>query len=273
MQGRGWLFGLGIAAAVATVIVGGLRSIARVTGKLVPFMALAYVLLSLLVLYLNAERLPWAINAILTEAFSPAAISGGTVAVMILGFQRAAFSNEAGIGSAAIAHAAVRTEEPATEGFVALMEPFIDTVVVCTMTALVIIITGSYQADAGMSGVDLTSAAFADVIPWFPYVLTIAVVLFAFSTMLSWSYYGLQSWMYLFGRSKVTDTVYKIIFCLFIIIGSAASLDAVIGFSDAMIFAMVVPNMIGLLFLLPDVRKELQKYVRKIRTGEIETVK
>ncbi len=158
-------------------------------------------------------------------------------------------------------------------GLDGLLAPFIEHQTRCKQTGRGTTITGNYQTDGSISGVDLTSAAFADVIPWFPYVLTIAVVLFAFSTMLSWSYYGLQSWMYLFGRSKVTDTVYKILFCLFIIVGSAASLDAVIGFSDAMIFAMVVPNMIGLLFLLPDVRKELRKYIQKIRTGEIETVK
>ncbi len=269
----GLIFGLILAVLVALVIIGGIKRIGLVTERVVPFMCGVYVLAALIIIFAHLGQVPAAFGEIFNGAFTGEGIAGGIVGVLIQGFRRAAFSNEAGVGSAAIAHSAVKTENPASEGVVALLEPFIDTVVVCTMTALVIIITGSYQADAGMSGVDLTSAAFADVIPWFPYVLTIAVVLFAFSTMLSWSYYGLQSWMYLFGRSKVTDTVYKIIFCLFIIIGSAASLDAVIGFSDAMIFAMVVPNMIGLLFLLPDVRKELQKYIRKIRTGEIETVK
>jgi len=269
----GLIFGLILAVMVALVIIGGIKRIGLVTERVVPFMCGVYVLAALVIIFAHLGQVPDAFGKIFNGAFTGQGIAGGIIGVLIQGFRRAAFSNEAGVGSAAIAHSAVKTENPASEGVVALLEPFIDTVVVCTMTALVIIITGNYQTDGSISGVDLTSAAFADVIPWFPYVLTIAVVLFAFSTMLSWSYYGLQSWMYLFGRSKVTDTVYKILFCLFIIIGSAASLDAVIGFSDAMIFAMVVPNMIGLLFLLPDVRKELRNYIHKIRTGEIDTVK
>ena len=220
---------------------------------------------------------------IFTQAFSPAAGFGGLIGVVIVGFQRAAFSNEAGAGSAAIAHSAVKTKYPASEGVVALLEPFIDTVVICTMTALVIIffngadIQGDVFAYADVQnqkvlidgvrvgGVDLTSMAFNSVIPGFSYILTIAIVLFAFSTMISWSYYGLQSWKYLFGRGKGADLTYKIIFLIFLVIGAAISLDAVIKFSDAMILALVFPNMIGLLFLFPRVKEELNKYLSAIK--------
>lgn len=209
---------------------------------------------------------------------------GGLVGVLIVGFQRAAFSNEAGAGSAAIAHSAVRTKYPASEGIVALLEPFIDTVVICTMTALVIIffnIEGNdaqskfnYSAETSsvflksngeqISGVDLTSLAFDSVIPHFSYVLTIAIVLFALSTMISWSYYGLQSWKYLFGRGKRADMAYKILFLFFVVVGAGATLDAVIKFSDAMILALVFPNMIGLFFLFPKVKQEMKRYLDAI---------
>jgi AGCS family alanine or glycine:cation symporter len=215
-------------------------------------------------------------------AFSPEAAVGGFIGVIIVGFQRAAFSNEAGAGSAAIAHSAVRTKFPASEGVVALMEPFIDTVVVCTMTALVIIFfnmdTGAFQYGVGsgsnvmltaeqieVGGVDLTSMAYDSVIPGFRYVLTIAIVLFAFSTMISWSYYGIQSWKYLFGRSRASDISYKVIFLLFVVVGAGATLDAVVKFSDAMILALVFPNMIGLILLYPRVRDELNKYLTAIK--------
>jgi len=211
---------------------------------------------------------------------------GGFLGVIIVGFQRAAFSNEAGAGSAAIAHSAVRTKFPASEGVVALLEPFIDTVVICTMTALVIIffnisgndlqsvfqygnLDGSNVILNGtqerLGGVDLTSRAFDSVLPGFSYILTLAIVLFAFSTMISWSYYGLQAWKYLFGKGKTADIAYKIIFLLFIVIGAAATLDAVIKFSDAMILALVFPNMVGLLLLFPRVREELNRYVNLIK--------
>jgi AGCS family alanine or glycine:cation symporter len=191
---------------------------------------------------------------------------------MIAGFQRAAFSNEAGVGSAAIAHSAVRTTHPASEGVVALLEPFIDTVIICTMSAVVIIITGSHNM--GLSdGVAITSNAFSSVLPGFEYILTLAVILFALSTMLSWSYYGLQAWKFLFGKSKMMDLVYKVIFCIFIIIGSSAGLGSVVGFSDAMIFAMVFPNIIGVIFLAPVITKEVAKYVNDIKSGVIKAVK
>jgi AGCS family alanine or glycine:cation symporter len=269
-QSAGVIFGIVLSALVALVIIGGIKRIGQLTEKIVPFMVGIYFFAALIILGLNFGQLGDAFGEIIAGAFNPEGIAGGILGVLIVGFQRAAFSNEAGVGSAAIAHSAVKTKYPASEGLVALLEPFIDTVVVCTMTALVIIITngdGSIMTYGVKSpdGVLATSNAFATVIPWFPYVLTLAVVLFAFSTMLSWSYYGLQSWMFLFGRSKAADYSFKILFCLFIIVGSAASLGAVIDFSDAMIFAMSVPNVIGLYFLFPTIKAELKRYLTAIK--------
>jgi AGCS family alanine or glycine:cation symporter len=258
----GWLFGLCLAAVVGFVIIGGLRSIARVTSKLVPFMALAYILFGVTIIALNAERLPWAIGAIFSEAFNPQAMSGGFVGVMILGFQRAVFSNEAGIGSAAIAHSAVRTDEPATEGYVALLEPFIDTVVICTLTALVILTTIYHPdlADAGIQGVELTSRAFASTLPWSTVPLSIIAVLFAFSTMISWSYYGLKGWTYLVGEGRNKEIIFKAVFCGFGVLGCTMQLGAVLDFSDAMVFIIAVPNIIGLYLLAPTIKQELNAY-------------
>lgn len=266
---KGAVFGTLIAIIVGMVIIGGIRSIARVTAKIVPVMCGIYVLAALLIIFRHAGQIPDAVNAILSGAFSPEAVSGGIIGVMIQGFKRAAFSNEAGIGSASIAHSAVRTDNPASEGLVSLLEPFIDTVVVCTMTALVIIITGQGGATNTAEGVTITSKAFESVISWFPIVLTAAVILFAFSTMIAWSYYGEQSWMYLFGRSQNSRLSYKILFCTFIIIGAAMTFGNVIDFSDSMIFAMCFPNVIGLYFMLPEVKQELEKYLTKIKEGEI----
>ena len=269
LHGKGWLFGLIMAILVGIVIIGGIKKIAKVTDKIVPFMVVIYVSASLFVIFANYDMIGDAFMQIFNGAFSPEGIAGGAIGVLVQGFRRAAFSNEAGVGSASIAHSAVKTKYPASEGMVALLEPFIDTVVVCTMTALVLIITGNVTAaNAGLNDAQailLTSGAFESVISWFPYVLTIAVVLFAFSTMISWSYYGFQGWAYLFGRTKKMEYVYKIIFCVFVIIGAAASLGSVIGFSDAMIFAMMVPNMIGLVLLAPKVKKELSKYFAAIK--------
>lgn len=266
----GVIFGIIMAIVVAIVIIGGIKRIGSITEKIVPFMVGIYFLAAIVILVVNYDVLGNAFVQIFDGAFNAKGISGGVLGVLIVGFQRAAFSNEAGVGSAAIAHSAVKTKYPASEGLVALLEPFIDTVVVCTMTALVIIITNGdgsimeYGVKAP-DGVLATSKAFASVIPWFPYVLTVAVVLFALSTMLSWSYYGLQSWMFLFGRSKAADYSYKILFCIFIVIGSAVSLGAVTDFSDAMIFAMAVPNIIGCVILFPKVREELAKYLKAIK--------
>ncbi|WP_334058982.1 alanine/glycine:cation symporter family protein [Polaribacter sp. P097] len=272
LAGKGWLFGLIMAVLVGIVIIGGIKKIAKVTDKIVPFMVAIYVGAALFVIFANYDMIGAAFGQIFNGAFSPEGIAGGAVGVLIQGFRRAAFSNEAGIGSASIAHSAVKTKYAASEGMVALLEPFIDTVVVCTMTALVLIITGFVDPlnppanDA--QAILLTSSAFASSISWFPYVLTVAVVLFAFSSMISWSYYGFQGWVYLFGRSKKMEYTYKVIFCIFVVIGAAASLGSVIGFSDAMVFAMMVPNMIGLIILAPKVKEELKKYMNAIKSSE-----
>ncbi len=270
LYGKGWLFGVVMAVLVGIVIIGGIKSIAKVTDKIVPFMVAIYVAASLFVIFANIGMVGDAFGQIFSGAFSPEGVAGGAIGVLVQGFRRAAFSNEAGVGSASIAHSAVKTKYAASEGMVALLEPFIDTVVVCTMTALVLIITGNVtSANAGLNDAQailLTSGAFESAISWFPYVLTVAVVLFAFSTMISWSYYGFQGWAFLFGRSKKMEYAYKLIFCVFVIIGAAASLGSVIGFSDAMIFAMMVPNMIGLVLLAPKVKKELKKYMDAIKS-------
>lgn len=267
---KGWLFGLIIAVFVGIVIIGGIKKIAKVTDKIVPFMVVIYVAASLFILIMKYDQIGNAFAQIFDGAFSAKGIAGGVVGVLVQGFKRAAFSNEAGIGSASIAHSAVKTKYAASEGLVALLEPFIDTVVVCTMTALVLIITGFVDTNnAGMNDAQailLTSSAFGSAISWFPYVLTVAVVLFAFSSMISWSYYGYQGWSYLFGRTKKMEYTYKVIFCLFVIIGAASTLNSVLGFSDAMIFAMMVPNMIGLVILAPKVKSELAKFKNAIKT-------
>ncbi len=269
LHGRGWLFGIIMAILVGIVIIGGIKKIAKVTDKIVPFMVVIYVLASLFVIVINYHLIGDAFMQIILGAFTPVGIAGGVIGVLVQGFKRAAFSNEAGIGSASIAHSAVKTKYAASEGLVALLEPFIDTVLVCTMTALVLIITGFVDPNnSGMNNAQailLTSGAFESVISWFPYVLTIAVVLFAFSSMISWSYYGFQSWSFLFGRSKKVEYSYKILFCVFVVIGSASSLNSVIDFSDAMVFAMMVPNMIGLVILAPKVKKELLKFNNAIK--------
>jgi AGCS family alanine or glycine:cation symporter len=267
----GWVYGIIVALLVGLVVIGGIQGIARVTSRVVPMMGLVYVAAGLAIILINAGQVPSALASIVSGAFSPEGIAGGAIGVLIQGFQRAAFSNEAGVGSAAIAHSAVRTDRPVTEGIVALYEPFVDTVVVCTVTALVIIITGSWNpsVDPGQ-GVALTSAAFESAIPWFPWVLTVAVMLFAFSTMISWSYYGLKAWTYLFGESVITDAVYKILFLLFIVAGSSMELGSVITFSDAMIFAMAFPNVLGMYFLMPVVKRELDAYWDDYKQGRLQ---
>jgi alanine or glycine:cation symporter, AGCS family len=265
----GAIFGLVLALLVGAVIIGGIRSIARVTDKLVPFMAVFYVLACLTVLVVNLSDVPGALWDIVSQAFSPEAGFGGIVGVLIQGFRRAAFSNEAGLGSAAIAHSAVKTEEPATEGHVAVLEPFIDTVVICTMTALAIVITGTYADDSSAPGVQTTSAAFETVVGWFPIVLAVAVILFAYSTMLAWSYYGLKAATYLFGESMLVDRTWKFIFCVFVVIGASSALDAVIGFSDSMIFLMALPNILGLYLMAGLVKREIFGYRQRLAEGEI----
>jgi len=265
---QGWIFGLVMAALVALIIVGGIKSIAKVTDKVVPLMVGVYIAAAVVVISVNIVEIPAAFGEIFMGAFSPKAIYGGLIGVLIVGFQRAAFSNEAGIGSASIAHSAAKTDEPISEGVVALLEPFIDTVIVCTITALVIIVTKEYQPGAS-EGIALTSRAFESVISWFPTVLSFAVILFALSTMISWSYYGLKAWTYLFGETKIADLSYKFMFLFFVVVGSALSLGSVFDFGDAMIFAMCFPNILGLYLLSPEIRADLKDYFRRVKSGEI----
>ena len=270
---RGWLFGSILALLTGLVIIGGIKSIARVTSKLVPFMALLYVGTALVVIGANFSAIPSAVSAIITTAFTPEGVTGGVIAVLILGFRRAAFSNEAGIGSSAIAHATVKTDEPLTQGFVAMLEPFIDTVVICTITALVIILTVYDPAmlnEGTIRGVELTSSAFASVIPWFPSVLAVVVMLFAYSTMISWSYYGLEGFVYMFGSKQRTKRIFNAVFCLFVVVGCTVQLDTVLDFSDAMIFAMALANMLALYLLGPSVKRELDIYWAKLKTSSSE---
>jgi AGCS family alanine or glycine:cation symporter len=267
---KGWLYGLVVASLVGLVIMGGIKGIARVTSKIVPFMGVMYVIAGLIIIFMHFSEIPAAFAAIWNGAFTASGISGGVIGVLFQGFKRAAFSNEAGVGSAAIAHSAVQTTRPVTEGFVALYEPFVDTIIVCTITALVIIITGTWDPSVDPSaGVQLTSDAFESTISWFPWVLTVAVVLFAFSTMISWSYYGLKAWTFLFGDNRVTDATFKLLFLSFVVVGSSMQLGSVIDFSDAMIFAMAFPNLLGCYFLLPVVKKELNEYWADLKAGRL----
>ncbi len=274
LQGYGAWFGVGMAALVGLVIIGGIKSIAKVTDKIVPFMVSVYVIFALIIIFMNFGNVGPAFAAIIDGAFSPDAMKGGIIGVLIVGFQRAAFSNEAGVGSASIAHSAAKTNEPVSEGIVALLEPFIDTVVVCTMTALVIIFTGYHEnAPADMNGTQITSAAFSQYFSWFRYVLSLAIVLFAFSTMISWSYYGLKAWAFLFGHSKAADYTYKGLFLVFTVIGAATGLGAVLDFSDMMILGMAFPNVIGLLILSNEIAKDTKSYFARLKSGEIKQYK
>ncbi|NPD45789.1 alanine:cation symporter family protein [Lentimicrobium sp. L6] len=281
LEGHGFWFGLVLALLVGMVIIGGIKSIAKVTDKIVPLMAVMYVGIALIIIFMNISHVGEAFRLIFEGAFDGDAMKGGVIGVLIVGFQRASFSNEAGAGSAAIAHSAVKTKEPITEGLVALLEPFVDTVVICTMTALVIIFTGFYTNPDNLQGTELTSQAFASVFTWFPYVLVVAIFLFAFSTMISWSYYGLKGFDYLFGglserylgSRKYSDTVYRLMFLSFIVIGASSTLGAVVDFSDMMILSMGFPNIIGLLILAPEVKKDLKDYLRRVKSGEIKAYK
>jgi len=279
LYGQGWIFGALMALVVGVVILGGIKSIAKVTDKIVPFMVGIYILGALWVILTNIGAVPTAMGRIISGAFDTDAMYGGLIGVLIQGIRRAAFSNEAGIGSASIAHSAAKTDEPVSEGIVALLEPFIDTVVICTMTALVIVITDYGQFDSvtvlgnakagSLDAIGLTSSSFEQSISWFPTVLSLAVILFALSTMISWSYYGLKAWTYLFGETKAADLSYKAVFCLFVIVGSAISAKSVFDFGDAMIFAMCFPNVLGLYFLAGEVKGDLSDYLSRVKSGEI----
>jgi len=273
LEGSGIYFGIILAILVGVVIIGGIKSIANVTDKIVPVMAILYVGFSLVIILMNFENIGVVLGEIYNGAFNAPALKGGVIGVLILGFRRAAFSNEAGVGSASIAHSASKTNEPVSEGVVALLEPFVDTVLVCTMTALVLVFTGFSEGHTDLDGAELTSAAFASVFPWFKFILVIAIFLFAFSTMISWSYYGLKAWSYLLGDSKMMGNLYKIIFCVFVVIGSSAGLGAVLDFSDLMILGMAFPNIIGLLIMSNEVKIDMISYFDRVKSGAIKRFK
>ncbi|HEY9113693.1 MAG TPA: alanine/glycine:cation symporter family protein [Bacteroidales bacterium] len=281
VQDYGAWYGVILAILVGIVIIGGIKSIARITDKIVPIMALLYVGTSIFIILTNITHTLDAFRLIYDGAFGSDALKGGLVGVLIVGFQRAAFSNEAGVGSAAIAHSAVKTDKPISEGFVSLLEPFVDTVVICTMTALVLIFTGTYENPLGLEGSQLTSEAYGQIISWFPYVLLVAIFLFAFSTMISWSYYGLNGFNYLFGgifekvfkNKNASKYTYFVIFLMFIVIGASSSLGSVIDFSDMMILAMAFPNILGLLILAPEVKQEMNEYFDDLKKGDIKRYK
>ncbi len=260
--GRGWLIGLVQAGLVALVTIGGIKTIANTTVRLVPTMAVLYLALAILTIGLNADRLPAAFAAIWQGAFTSEGMAGGALGALVIGFRRAVFSNEAGLGSAAIAHATARTTQPASEGFVALLEPFIDTVVICTMTALVIITTvyDATLATGDISGIELTTQAFASTLSWSPIPLALAAILFAFSTMIAWSYYGLKAFTYLAGDGQLQNLGFKFVFCTFVVVGAGINLDALIDLSDALVFVVAIPNLIGLYLMAPVVRRELDRY-------------
>lgn len=269
-----WIYGIIMGALVGVVIIGGIRRIAHTAEAVVPSMVVIYVSACLWIILSNASLVPDALGKIINEAFTPAAGMGGFIGVLVVGFTRAAFSSEAGIGSAAIAHAAAKVAYPVRQGIVALMEPFIDTIIICTMTALVIIITGVYNSPetaelvANKEGAALTAVAFGSAISWFPIILSISVVLFAFSTMIAWSYYGERCWTYVFGER--TTMVYRIVFVLFVVVGSITSATNILGFSDLLILAMAFPNFIGLYMLHGKVKEALTSYLAKLKSGELD---
>ena len=267
LAGRGWLFGLALAAVIAAVIIGGIRSIARVAAVLVPIMGLIYVFAALVVIGLSAEHIPGALALVMSDAFTGQAASGGILGAMVIGFQRALFSNEAGIGSASIAHSAVKTEAPASEGITALLEPLIDTVIICSLSSLVILTTAIPQGLMGseLVGIELTSAAFAWHFSWAPYVIAVAALLFAFSSALAWSYYGLKGWSYLAGEGRVRAIVFQMIFCGFIALGCMLEIRAVLDFSDAMTFLIALPNILMLYLFAPMVRRDVSDYIAAIK--------
>ncbi len=269
LAGRAWLFGLAIAVATGLVVLGGIRRIASVTDKLVPLMTLLYLVAGLVVLCSNVQAIPQALALIVTGAFTAEGVQGGVLGAILQGFRRAAFSNEAGLGSAPIAHASVRTDEPLTEGLVALWEPFIDTIIICTMTALVITVAGIGHPLPAEQGVKLTSAAFGTVMPWFPYVLAVVVVLFAYSTMIAYCYYGTKAANYLFGETTTVDVSYKLFYLTATIFGVTMDFSSMVDFADAVFFLMAVPNVIGLYLLAPVVKREMNSYFARLAQGEI----
>ncbi len=281
-SGSALIFGLVLAFLVGAVILGGISSIAQVTSRLVPAMGLLYLGTCLLVIFGNVGNVPAAIGEIISGAFNPEGVAGGAVGVLIIGFQRAAFSNEAGVGSAPIAHSVVKTRHPVSEGFVALLEPFIDTVIICTLTALTIVIADApYYAEqreivAGggptPDGVVVTSRAFETFLPQFPVILAIAVALFAFSTLITWSYYTMKAWTEIFGRSPLSEAIFKIVFCSFTVVGSVITFTSVLDFADSMLFVCAIINLLACYILLPKVRDELRSFREGRKNGTIKEV-
>ncbi len=265
---KGWLFGLFMAILVGLVIIGGIQWIAAVASRVVPVMAIIYIVAGFVVIGIHYAAIPAAMQTIFEMALYPQAGLGALMGALLMGVQRAAFSNEAGLGSAAIAHSVAKTDVPVSQGMVGMLGPFIDTVIICMVTALVIVISGTYVEGGGIEGVELTSRAFASGISWFPYVLSLTVFLFAYSTMISWSYYGLKCATYLFGERDVVEGVYKIIFCIFIVIGASTQLSNIILFTDSMVFAMAIPNIIGLYMLAPEIKKDLAIYIQQNKLNQ-----
>jgi alanine or glycine:cation symporter, AGCS family len=268
---KAWLFGLFYAGIAGAVVIGGISRIGAVTAKLVPSMAAIYILACLVVLTVNAGQIPAAIGTIVGGAFSPEGVAGGIIGALIQGFRRAAFSNEAGLGSSAIAHSTIKTREPASAGLVALWEPFVDTVIICSMTAMVIVITGVYMTGEGVEGVELTSAAFATVLPWFPYLLAFLVLLFAFSTTITWGYYGAKAASFLARESKGVLYGFKFFYLVMAFVGCTMSLGAIVDLADGLLFLMAIPNLIGLYLLAPVVKREVEGYFERVKSGEFET--
>ena len=267
--GAKWGFGIFIAIMTAIVIIGGIKSIASVTSKLVPAMAGIYIIGALVIILGHASEVPAAFGTIIGSALSLEAGIGGMIGVIIIAMQRAVYSTEAGLGSATMAHAAAKTNEPVSEGIVALMEPFIDTVVVSTMTALVIVITGVYVDNSGAAGISLTSTAFGSVISWFPWVLAVAAFLFAYSTIISWGYYSSKVWEFVFGGSSTSMNIFKVIFCVALIPGAVFSVSEVYSLMDSMFFLMAVPNIIGIYIMAPEIKRDIKSYLSRLRSGEI----
>lgn len=269
----GWIFGLVLAALTAIVIIGGIKSIARVTVLLVPLMAGIYLLAALTIILFNFTEIPGAIMTIITGAFAPDAVEGGLIGVIFIGMRRAIYSTEAGLGTSSMAHAAAKTREPVSEGLVGLMEPFIDSVIICTITALVIVISGQYapQPD-GLVGIELTSAAFTSIYPGFDWVLMIAVLLFGFSTIISWGYYNGKIWTFIFGESKASENTFKAVFCLLLIPGGVMTATQVFDIADSLFFMLAVPNIIGLFIMAPELRADLRNYFARINAGEIKEI-
>jgi len=267
--GTKWGFGIFVAMLTAVVIIGGIKSIANVTSRLVPAMAGIYITAALVIILGNVTAVPTAFVTIFTSAFSLKAGIGGLIGVIVIAMQRAVYSTEAGLGSATMAHAAAKTNEPVSEGIVALMEPFIDTVVVSTMTALVIVITGVYVDNSGMAGISMTSAAFGSIISWFPWVLAATAFMFAYSTIISWGYYSSRVWEFVFGGGNKSMTTFKTVFCLALIPGAAIPLDKIISLMDSMFFLMAVPNIIGIYIMAPELKRDIKSYLARLKSGEI----